>query len=90
MRGPLNKRFRGKGSIFAACLDRVFYRPIYRSRLKSLISIKKLRKNNFTDLNMTVCEFSDRSVKYTRREFYISRLGGAIDLKFSSELDIVE
>ena len=39
---------------------------------------------------MKVCEFSGRSVKYTRREFYISRLESAIDLKFSPELDIVK
>ena len=39
---------------------------------------------------MKVCEFSGWSVKYTRHEFYISRLGNAIDLKFSPELDIVK
>ena len=39
---------------------------------------------------MTVFGFSGRSVKYTKREFYISRLESAIDLKFSPELDIVK
>ena len=51
---------------------------------------QKITKNNFTDQNMTIWEFFDRSVKYTKRDFYISGLGKAIDLKFSPELDIVK
>ena len=39
---------------------------------------------------MTVFGFSGKSVKYTKREFYISRLESAMDLKFSPELDIVK
>ncbi len=39
---------------------------------------------------MTVFLFFGQSVKYTKREFYISSLEGATDLKFSPELDIVK
>ena len=39
---------------------------------------------------MTVFGFSGRSVKYTKREVFTSRLESAIDLKFSPELDIVK
>ena len=50
--------------------------PIYGFLLKTLTQIldfnQKTTKNNFTDQNMKVCEFSGQSVKYTRREFYIS------------------
>ena len=60
-----------------------------KSWLKSLISIKKLQKK-FTDQNMTVFGFSGRSVKYKKREFYISWQESAVDLKFSPELDIVK
>ena len=40
---------------------------------------------------VAVSEFSGcgQSVKYTKRDFYISRLGIAMDLTFSPELDIV-
>ena len=72
--------------------------PMYGFLLKNFGKIstqifdfnQKTTKHNFTNQDMTILEFSGRSVKYTRREFYISRLGSAIYLKFSPELDIVK
>ena len=39
---------------------------------------------------MTTWGFLNRSVKYTKHEFYICGLGSAIDLKFSAEIGIVK
>ena len=106
MGGPLNKRFRGMGSIFLPPARIVYFTDqpenghfadlwvLAENLWKILTQIldfnQKTTKNNFTDQNMTVFGFSGRSVKYTKREFYISRLESAIDLKFSPELDIVK
>ena len=98
MRVPLNKRFRGTGSIFLPPARIVYFTDQPENGhfadlwvlAENLDFNQKTAKSNFTDQNMTVCGFSSRSLKYTEREFYISRLGTAIDLKFSPELDIVK
>ena len=98
MTGPLNKRLRGMGLNFFPPVRFVYFTDqtenghfpilgVFDEKLR-IISTQildfnqKNTKSNFTDQNMTIWEFPGRSVKYTKREFYISGLGSAVDLKF--------